>query len=82
MNFLNKAVEVLVNIALWVWGYEKALPGVEPAQRHPYDNTEVSQRLQVKLGAARAIQVRARIRELPPDDAWAAVDAALKGGAQ
>lgn len=82
MNFLNKVVKALVTLALWIWGYEKALPDVEPTRRHPLDIPEVSQRLQGELGVAKAIQVRTKIRELPPDDAWAAVDAALKGGAQ
>ena len=82
MNFLNKVISMLTTLALWAWGYEKALPDVEPDQRHPYGDPKVGQQLQNSLGPAGAIAVLAEIRELPPDEAWAAVNAALKGGAQ
>ena len=85
MNFLNKVIKILTTLttlALWVWGYEKAEPEVEPAQRHPHGDPGVGRRLQNSLGSAEAVAVLAKIKPMPPDKAWAAVNEALKGGAQ
>ena len=83
MNFLNKVIRMLTTLALWAWGYEKAEPEVEPAQRHPHGDPEVGRQLQDSLGPVRAIAVLAEIKPMPPDEAWAAVRAALeRGGAQ